>query len=201
MSDQSSAKPITALILAGGRGQRLGGQDKGLVEVNQQPLITFVIDSIKPDVQQIIISANRNQERYAEFGYPVYGDSISGYMGPLAGILTGLQHCTTPWLLVLPADTPRLPQQLITRLWQAIQTQHCQIAIAAEGKYLQPTFALLNVSLRESLQQYLQNGGRKTQEWMQQQACCRVDFSDQANAFMNINTETDLAQAQQQMQS
>ena len=197
-SEQTSNKQITALILAGGRGQRLGGQDKGLVEVQQQPLIAYVIQAIQAEVAHIIISANRNQDRYAEFGYPVYSDSLSGYMGPLAGILTGLQQCTTPWLLVLPADTPRLPQRLISRLWQAVQNQPCQIAIAAEGDYLQPTFAIINVLLRDSLQQYLQNGGRKTQQWMQQQTHCRVDFSDQADAFMNINTEAELAIAQQQ---
>lgn len=197
MSPPTFTTEISALILAGGQGQRLGGEDKGLLELNQQPLIEYVLQAIRPEVQHIMISANRNLDRYAQYGYPVYADSIAGFMGPLAGILSGLQHCPTDWLLILPADTTGIPQQLVARMWQAVHDQSCTVAIADDGNYLQPTYALLNISLRDNLQHYLENGGRKTQHWMQQQTFCQVDFSDQPEAFLNINTQSEFSRVQQ----
>jgi len=181
---------ITAIILAGGQGSRLGGLDKGWVELNNIPLIQHVINRIQPQVRGIIISANRNIKRYADLGFPVYEDEINDFSGPLAGILQGLQQCKSEWLLTVPADSPFIPKDLAQRLGQNIQDN--KILIAHDGKHLQPTFALIHKSLTSSLQDFLQQGERKTRVWMQQQPHKIVDFSDEANDFININTDEEL---------
>jgi molybdopterin-guanine dinucleotide biosynthesis protein A len=185
---------ITAVILAGGQGSRLGGLDKGLVMLNQQPLIQHVITRIQPQVSKIIISANRNHEEYAALQYPVYADDIKGYAGPLAGILKALQLCQTEWLLTIPADSPYIPLDLASTLANNISSK--LIAIAHDGEQLQPAFALINIKLIASLESFLAQGERKARVWMQQQPHLVVDFSAEKNAFMNINTQEDLRLAQ-----
>lgn len=185
---------ITAVILAGGQGSRLGGRDKGLVELNKIPLIQHLINRISPQVSEIIISANRNIEDYAKFGFPVYRDDIDGFAGPLAGILKALKQCKSEWLLTVPADSPFVPNNIAFRLYENIKNN--KIAIPDDGKYLHPTFALIHVSLTTSLEQFLLQGERKARVWMQQQEHIIVDFSDQANTFLNINTEKELSDAE-----
>lgn len=186
---------ITAVILAGGQGSRLGGLDKGLVELKKVPLVKHLIDRIHPQVAEIIISANRNIKDYENFGFPVYEDDIAGYAGPLAGILKALQQCKSEWLLIVPADSPFIPSDLAQRLIQNIEGN--KVLIPHDGKYLHPTFALIHKSLASSLERFLQQGERKARVWMQQQAHAIVDFSDQADAFININTEDELKYAEQ----
>jgi molybdopterin-guanine dinucleotide biosynthesis protein A len=185
---------ITAVILAGGQGSRLSGLDKGLVELNKIPLVQHLIERIQPQVPEIVISANRNIETYEKLGFAVYADDISDFAGPLAGILKALQQCQSEWLLVVPADSPFIPHDLAFRLSQNIQDN--KIAIPHDGKYLQPTFALIHKSLTTSLEDFLQQGERKARVWMQQQAHTIVDFSDQEHAFININTEDELKNAE-----
>ena len=185
---------ITAVILAGGQGSRLAGLDKGLVELNKIPLAQHLIERIQPQVSEIVISANRNIETYEKFGFTVYEDDITDFAGPLAGILKALQQCKSEWLLVVPADSPFIPRDLALRLSQNIQDN--KIAIPYDGKYLQPTFALIHTSLVASLEHFLQQGERKARVWMQQQAHTIVDFSDQEYAFININTEDELKDAE-----
>ena len=186
---------ITAVILAGGQGSRLAGVDKGLLRLNKTPLVRHVIERIQPQVSDIIISANRNIEAYSELGFNVYKDEINGFAGPLAGILKALQHCKSEWLLAIPADSPFVALDLALRLSQKIKDN--KIAIPHDGKYLQPTFALIHKSLAASLQNFLQQGERKARVWMQQQEHTIIDFSDQANSFININTEDELQNAEQ----
>ena len=186
---------ITAVILAGGQGTRLAGLDKGLVKLNNIPLVTHLVKRIQPQVADIIISANRNKVDYEQFGFPVYKDDISDFAGPLAGILKALQHCQNEWLLVVPADSPFIPNDLADRLSQHIQDN--KIAIPHDGSHLHPTFALIHKSLKSSLNEFLNKGERKARVWMQQQPHTIVDFSDQKNAFLNINTEDDLKNAEQ----
>ena len=185
-----NSQDINAVILAGGQGSRLGGLDKGLLELNKRPLIQHVIDRIQPQVSNIIISANRHIDIYSNFGFNVYEDDIPDFAGPLAGILKALEHCQNEWLLVVPSDSPFIPDDLAQRLSENIENN--KIAIPHDGKYLHPTFALVHKSLTSSLKEFLQQGERKARVWMQQQEHTIVDFSDQADAFININTENDL---------
>ncbi|GMR16852.1 MAG: molybdenum cofactor guanylyltransferase MobA [Gammaproteobacteria bacterium] len=189
-----NSQNITAVILAGGQGSRLGGVDKGLLELNKIPLVQHLINRIRPQVAGIIISANRNIKRYADLGFPVYEDEISDFAGPLAGILKALQQCKSEWLLTAPADSPFIPANLAQRLGKNIQNN--KIVMAHDGKRLQPTFALIHKSLASSLEDFLQQGERKARVWMQQQPHKIVDFSDEANAFININTEDELKNAE-----
>ena len=185
---------INAVILAGGQGSRLGGLDKGLLELNKRPLIQHVIDRIQPQVSSIIISANRHIDIYSNFGFNVYEDDIPDYAGPLAGILKALQHCQNEWLLVVPSDSPFIPDNLVQRLSKNIEDN--KVAIPHDGKYLHPTFALVHSSLTSSLKEFLLQGERKARVWMQQQKHTTVDFSNQADAFININTKDDLKSAE-----
>lgn len=188
---------ITAVILAGGQGSRFTGVDKGLIELNKIPLIKHIVNRVQPQIEKIIISANRNIEAYERFSFSVYEDDITDFAGPLAGILKALQHSQTEWLLSVPADSPFLPDDLVQRLMNNIQDN--KIAMPHDGKYLQPTFALIHKSMAPSLKAFLAKGGRKTRVWMQQQPHIIVDFSDQANAFFNINTEDDLKYAEKHL--
>lgn len=191
---------ITAVILAGGQGSRLAGLDKGLVKLNNIPLVQHAIARINPQVAQIIISANRNIAAYAALGFPVYEDEVNDvdsphhFLGPLAGILKALQHCQTDWLLTVPADCPFIPNDLAQRLSE--HSQDNKIIMAHDGLRLQPTFALIHKSMQSSLITFLKQGERKAQVWMKQQAHSIVDFSDNADAFININTEDDLKHAE-----
>ncbi|MCW8988152.1 MAG: molybdenum cofactor guanylyltransferase MobA [Gammaproteobacteria bacterium] len=190
---------ITAVILAGGKGSRLGGLDKGLVELNNKPLIQHLINRIQPQVSKIMISANRNLDIYKNLGFPVYEDESNNFAGPLAGILKALQECESEWLLSVPADSPFIPTNLVLRLSQ--HSQNVKIVIPHDGENLHPTFALIHKSLEVSLKNFLNSGERKARAWMQQQPHSIVDFSDQTHAFININTEAELKNAEQHFQT
>ncbi|WP_428614086.1 molybdenum cofactor guanylyltransferase MobA, partial [Shewanella sp.] len=140
---------IDAVILAGGMARRMGGNDKGLVELNDRPMIQHAIDRIKPQVKQILINANRNQSRYAEFGYPVLSDEDSGYLGPLAGMITALGQTQADYLMVVPCDCPLLPTDLVQRMLNAIQAEGAEMAVASDGKREQPVVLLMKPALRE----------------------------------------------------
>jgi molybdenum cofactor guanylyltransferase len=185
---------ITAAILAGGQGTRLGGVDKGLIPLQKIPLVQHVINRIEPQVENIIISANQNLEIYADFGFAVFEDDLSDFAGPLAGILKALQQSQSDWLLTVPADSPFIAADLAQRLSRHVQDN--KIIIAHDGERLQPTFALIHKSMESSLTDFLQQGERKTRVWMLQQPHTIVDFSDQADTFININTEDDLKKAE-----
>ncbi len=195
--NKTGSEQITAVILAGGEGSRMGGIDKGLLELNGQPLIEHVMARIAPQVAQLIISANRNLERYQSYGYPVITDQMTD-KGPLAGILSALQHCQSDWLLTIPCDTPRIPIDLVARMRnaadQTTQQKLAAIYSAHDGEQLQPLFSMIHRDLTTSLQDYLAAGNRKVARWLMQQGYVAVDFSDQADAFANINTPEMLAQ-------
>ena len=182
---------ITAVILAGGKGSRLGGQDKGLVSYLNKPLIQHVLDKIEPQVGHIIINANRNQDDYAKFGYPVISDELSDFQGPLAGFLTGMKTSKTDYILTLPCDGPDLPDDLVSRLVSRLvsEVKDNNIVVAHDGKRLQPVHALIPTSLIESLESFLANGDRKIDLWYAEHPMTTADFSDKPEVFFNINTE------------
>ncbi|RDE19575.1 molybdenum cofactor guanylyltransferase [Motiliproteus coralliicola] len=201
-----NSNQISALILAGGRAQRMDGCDKGLVSLHGQPMICHVIDTLKPQLELIRINANRNQSAYAALaqdleetdkvtrgipGYEVVGDNLQDFQGPLAGIAAGLQQCPTEWMLIAPCDTPFLPANLVERLRQAAEREQAEIVVAHDGKRLQPVVALLQRRLLPSLLGYLEQGERKIDRWYAKHQCRPVDFSDQPEAFLNINTLTE----------
>ncbi len=179
---------MTAVILAGGMGRRMGGRDKGLVELKGRPLIAHVIEAIEPQVSHLLINANRNQPVYARFGPPVLPDELDDFQGPLAGILTAMRKVPTPLLLVVPCDAPHLPADLGTRLWRAMADADTEIAVAHDGNHLQPVHALITTALADDLESYLGSGKRKIDQWYTQHRMVVVDFSDRPEAFVNINT-------------
>ena len=179
---------ITGIVLSGGRATRMNNQDKGLIDLKGQPFITHVIHRLIPQVGQIRINANRSLQEYQSFGYPVFTDTNQDFQGPLSGMLAAMKSETTnDWLLCVPCDAPLFPLNLATRFIQSLK-EDSQIAVAHDGKWMQPTFCLLHRNLADSIEQYLASGERKTGNWMHQQQAINVDFSDQKEAFANINT-------------
>ncbi len=191
---------ITGLVLAGGRGSRMGGVDKGLQNHLGLPLALHALMRLAPQVGHAMINANRNLGAYESFGVPVWPDALPDYPGPLAGFLAGLEHCETPWLVTVPCDTPAFPLDLVERLTAAAAAQDAEIAMAATQSadgttQVQPVFCLLRTSLLESLVRFTQSGQRKIDRWTAQHRCIEVPFADEA-AFFNANTPDDLQQLQ-----
>lgn len=185
---------ICACLLAGGRGERLGGQDKGLVELDGQPLVAHCIARLQPQVNEIMISANRNTDRYATFGHRVITDPIDNYAGPLAGLLAVMQATTHPLILLAACDSPFLPPDLAARLTAALAGCDEAVAVVESGGRMQPVFACVPCSAEASLTDYLAAGGRKIMTWYSAIGFIPVPFAD-ADAFANINTPADLEAA------
>lgn len=195
---------ITGLILAGGRGSRMGGADKGMQNFNGVPLALHTLMRLSPQVGEIMINANRNLAAYESFGVPVWPDStgLGEYAGPLAGFLTGLERCETPYLLTVPCDTPLFPLDLVARMAEALAREDAEIAVAAareeDGQLRpQPVFCLMPTRLLESLLRFTQGGGRKIDAWTAQHKTVVVPFDapgDDARGFFNANTLAELHQ-------
>ena len=184
-----SPPPTTGVILAGGLARRMGGHDKGLLAINGRPMVQHIQDLLCPQVDQLLINANRNQESYASLtGCPVIGDQVGDFAGPLAGMASALSHCTTPYLVAVPCDSPFVAPDLVMRLHRARHAQQADIALATEGNKLQPVFVLLSHHLLDSLLAFLDSGGRKIIDWYYRHRVAEVDFSDRAGMFENINT-------------
>ncbi len=188
---------ITAVILAGGRGRRMGGKDKGLVKLNGAPLIEHVLSAVSPQVGQLVINANRNIEEYQRYGFPVVSDAMADYQGPLAGFASTMAAAETDYIVTIPCDSPLPPADLVQRLVHALQSENAELAVAHDGERLQPVFALIQVSLLPSLQEFLQRGDRKIDLWYAQHKMAKADFSDTPETFLNINTPVDQQQLQQ----
>lgn len=178
---------LTGVILAGGRARRMGGIDKGLVEVAGRPLIAHVIDAIEPQVDRLMINANRNLESYQAFGYPVIADQLDDFQGPLAGMASALDAATSDLVLCVPCDSPLLPHDLAARLLDARTAADADIAVAFCDR-LQPVFALLRRVLLPDLRTALVAGERKIDRWYDRHNMVTVDFSDRPQGFLNINT-------------
>ena len=201
----NDTQAITGLILAGGRGSRMGGVDKDLQSFHGLPLALQTLMRLQLQslpLQEVLINANRNLAAYESLGAPVWPDSIDGFAGPLAGFLTGLERCETPLMLTVPCDTPLFPLDLLERLLAAMKAQDADLAMAAapeaDGTVRpQPVFCLLKTELHESLVKFTQSGGRKIDAWTAQHRCATVPFDlpgDNPQAFSNTNTLAELQQ-------
>ncbi len=190
----SAFSPITVsgVLLAGGQSRRMGGQDKGLLPYQGRSMASHVIDAILPQVDDFYISANRHIEEYQSFSHPVIMDDLDNFQGPLAGILAVMAQINSEYLLTVPCDNPHISPQLRQRLLEAVLATGSDIAVAHDGQQLQPVFTLIPRRLEQSLSDYLTSGQRKTRDWLFQHKVVEVDFSDQADCFININTSDDL---------
>ncbi len=188
---------ITGLVLAGGRGSRMGGVDKGLQNHRGMPLAMHALLRLGPQVGELMINANRNIAAYEAMGVPVWPDVLPDYPGPLAGLLSGLERCETPYLVTVPCDTPNFPADLVARLAVSLQAEDAEIAMAAAPEdgalRTQPVFCLLKHEMLESLVRYLHSGQRKIDRWTALHRCVIVEFDDAA-AFFNANTLAELQQ-------
>ena len=186
---------ISGCILAGGQGTRLGGIDKGLVKFGTSTLVEHAINRLSPQVDSLIINANRNTDKYNEFGFPVVTDSNKNFDGPLQGFYTGLVHSDADYVVFAPCDCPFFPSNLIQQLAQPLIHSHAKLSMAVAGGRPQPVFTIVSVDLKNSLGKFLENGGRKIRHWIESEKYSSVGFSE-PTAFDNINTTHDLNKAE-----
>lgn len=185
----------TGLILAGGRGTRMGTVDKGLQNFRGAPMAMHALMRLAPQVDDIMINANQNLAAYEAICTAVWPDDMQGFAGPLAGIQTGLMHCDTTYLVTAPCDSPFLPNDLVERLKTALLDNDADLAVAVTGsdeqRQTHPVFCLMKAALLPHLTLFLQQGGRKVDAWYASLPVVEVHFDDEA-AFRNINTLADL---------
>ena len=188
---------VTGVILAGGKASRMGGQDKGLLALKGKPLWEYVAHAMAPQVERIVISANRNLERYRASGLPVYQDQRVDFPGPLAGMLSVMQQCESEWFLFSPCDTPYIPDNLVERL--SAECKNTNAVWVHDGERDHPTIALVNRINAPQLQDYLNRGERRVMVFMREVGGHSVDFSDAKESFVNVNTPEDLARWQEKV--
>lgn len=182
---------VAAVVLAGGQGRRMGGVDKGLVEYRKRPLIEWVLAALAPQVDQLVISANRNLDTYAAYGHRVLPDTLPDFPGPLAGVLAALDAVDADWLLVVPCDTPHLPADLAARLLAAAQRDHVPLVVAADDARTHHTCFIVRTDQRDALAAFLARGERAVRHWQAELPSVRVEFD--AAAFANLNRPEDLS--------
>jgi molybdopterin-guanine dinucleotide biosynthesis protein A len=194
----SNPTKVTGVILAGGLARRMNNQDKGLVLFHRRPMVSYAIDSIKPLVDQVIINANRNLDAYRQFGLPVVSDQNGNFEGPLAGILSAMTYTDTELLLVLPCDSPLITTDHLQRLLKAGLNPKIDVAVAFDGERLHPVFLAIKTTLESSLKNYLGSGERKIDRWLMKHRMTQVDFSDDHEVFVNVNTLAELSELEEQ---
>ena len=184
---------VTGLVLAGGQGSRMGGVDKGLAPFRGRPMVAHAIERLAPQVDEVLVNANRNPEAYARFGHRVIADEIPGFAGPLAGFERGLAHARGELVATVPCDSPFLPADLVSRLRAALEAKGADLAVAKTGEQAHPVFCLMRRGVHASLASFLSSGQRKIDKWYSALAVVEVAFDDEAGAFANINTRDELA--------
>lgn len=187
-------RALTGVILAGGRAERMGGRDKGLLPLAGEPLIAHVVRRLRPQVVELLISANRNLEAYRHYGCRVIRDAEhEQFRGPLAGILAAMRVAATPYLLTAPCDSPLLPPDYGQRMWATLERERASLGVVFREGYRQPVFALLPVELRDDLASYLTAGKGNAGRWLQRHRPALVEFPDEPTLFRNVNTPEELA--------
>lgn len=200
-------EPLVGIVLAGGKSSRMGGGDKCLLPLGGQPILAHVIERLKPQVAELIISANGDPARFSEFGLPVVADRIGGYAGPLAGILAGLEWVRTSrpqsrFVVTAASDTPLLPADLVDRLWSATGGGRPNLAVARSAEGMHPVFGLWPLALATDLEASLMAGHRKVSKWVRQHQAIEVMFapakieSRSIDPFFNINRPEELDAAE-----
>ena len=189
---KKSMSMVAGLLLAGGQARRMGGADKGLLTLGGRPLAAWGLTRLQNQVGEVLISANRNHADYEKLGVRVIRDSISGYAGPLAGLFAGLQEASSDWLLSAPCDSPLLADDYAERMQEAANSGQWDAVVAHDGRRLQPVFLLVSRRLQQSLGDFLAKGGRKIDLWLGEVSHQSVDFSDQPDMFLNVNTPEEL---------
>ena len=187
-----AASLVTGVILAGGQGRRMGGVDKGLKVLRGKPMVAWVLERFAPQIEEVLINANQNLERYAALGHRVIPDEIAGYAGPLAGLHRGLTEAAYALVATVPCDSPFLPSDLIQRLRGAIYNTESDVAVAKTADQPHPVFCLCRKSVLPGLTKFLAGGGRKIDAWYASLKVVEVAFDDNPGAFSNINTEEEL---------
>ncbi len=190
---------LTAVILAGGQARRMNGVDKALLPLAGRPLLAHVIAALRPQVDAILLNSNRPAAQYAQFGIPVIADTLPEQPGPLAGLLSALQSCDSELVLTVPCDTPCLPAGLVLRMQAALDENDADVCSISDGEHLHAAIMLVRRRVVPALQAYLVAGGRKVQDWLRSQHLAVADFSDQPQAFSNINTPQQLQQLEQRL--
>ncbi len=186
---------VTGLVLAGGQGRRMGGVDKGLVLLQGRPMVAHVLERLRPQVDELLVNANQNRDRYAALGCAVVADVVPGFAGPLAGLHAGLAAAHGTLLVTAPCDSPFLPADLVARLRAAREAHDADVAVARTFDQPHPVFSLVHRRVLPHLAAFLESGGRKIDAWYATLAVVEVPFDDVAEAFRNINTRTELQQA------
>ncbi|HYO26663.1 MAG TPA: molybdenum cofactor guanylyltransferase MobA, partial [Azonexus sp.] len=173
-------------------GRRMGGVDKGLQLLNGRPLVSHVIERLTPQVDELLINANQNSERYASFGHRIVPDQIPDFAGPLAGLHAALSAAANPLVATAPCDSPFLPADLVFRLFAALTANAADLAVARTFDQLHPVFCLCRRTVLPHLTEYLARGERKMADWYATLKVVEVAFDDEAAAFENINTRAEL---------
>jgi molybdopterin-guanine dinucleotide biosynthesis protein A len=192
-------KEITGVILAGGRAQRMGGIDKGLILINGRPMVEHVIAALRAEIDSLLINANRNLEQYAAFGYPVVPDIMDGYLGPLAGMASGMRACATRYIVTAPCDSPLVANNLVRRLYETLAREGADISVAHDGERAHPVFALMRRDLLPNLLDYLNAGERKIDRWYAQHRLAVAYFRDAPEAFLNVNSPQERAELENRL--
>ena len=192
---------VSGLLLAGGQARRMGGADKGLLMLGGRPLVAWGLQRLAAQVGEVMISANRNHTHYEKLGVPVISDSLSGYAGPLAGMVAGLGKASRGWVLNAPCDSPLLAKDYAARMYAAGESGEFDAVVAHDGKRLQPVFMMLNRQSQPSLEGFLAGGGRKIDLWLGDVSHVKVDFSDHEEMFLNVNTPEDLEEMESRIAS
>lgn len=182
----------TGVVLAGGLARRMNKQDKGLILYKNKPMVHYAVEAMLAVADPVFINANRNRKAYKQFACEVIRDQTSSFDGPLAGILSAMLHAKTELLVVMPCDSPWIKSQHLQKLLTTVTDKKVDIAVAFDGKRLHPVVLALKTSLQDSLDDYLRQGQRKIDRWLEQHALYKVDFSQQADIFLNINTLSEL---------
>ncbi len=193
--------PITAVILAGGKARRMDGADKALLMLAGRPLLAHIITRLQPQVSRILLNSNRPADNYAQFALPVIADTLADQPGPLAGLLSALLACDGELVLTVPCDTPCLPNDLVARMYAALEDARAEVCSAADSEQLHAAVILARRSVIPALQDYLASGKRKVQDWLHTQKLAVADFSDQPDAFSNVNTPQELHRLEQRVTS
>ncbi len=186
------SQAVSGLVLAGGQGQRMGGQDKGWVEFRQRPMVEYAVQLLRPRVNTLLISCNRNIPRYSELADQTIADELEGFQGPLAGIQAGLRVCESDYLLVLPCDTPLLSEQVVERLLAAAGEHPGHICVLSEAEWWHPLHAVIPCEFAGSLDKWLNDGRRGVQGWMRKHPFVEVDVSDLSSQLQNLNSPDEL---------